>query len=54
MALGWKVVFDAAEPYRPAVFRAGAPEHVVEDNSALIERLPSVGGSTGRLGRHVA
>lgn len=39
MALGWKLVVDAADPYAQAVFWAAALEYEVEDNSELIERL---------------
>jgi hypothetical protein len=43
MALGWKLVFDAADPHRQAVFWAEALAYQIEDHSALIERLLSAG-----------
>jgi hypothetical protein len=43
MALGWKLVFDAGDPHRQAVFWAEALGYEVEDNSALIERLLAAG-----------
>ncbi|MFE1785385.1 VOC family protein [Streptomyces sp. NPDC059506] len=43
MALGWKLVIDAADPHRQAAFWAEALGYDVEDNSALIERLRGVG-----------
>ncbi|MCM0675699.1 hypothetical protein NCC78_13515 [Micromonospora phytophila] len=43
MALGWKVVFDAGDPHRQALFWAEALGYQVEDNSALIEQLLSAG-----------
>ncbi|KUL46038.1 hypothetical protein ADL22_11000 [Streptomyces sp. NRRL F-4489] len=43
MPLGWKVVFDASDPHRQALFWAEALDYVVEDNSALIRRLLSAG-----------
>jgi hypothetical protein len=39
MALGWKLVFDAGDPHRQAVFWAEALGYQIEDNSALIEQL---------------
>ncbi|MCD0448838.1 hypothetical protein LO762_06480 [Actinocorallia sp. API 0066] len=39
MALGWKLVFDAADPHHQAVFWADALGYEVEDNSPLIEHL---------------
>ncbi|NLU70335.1 VOC family protein [Streptomyces sp. HNM0574] len=39
MALGWKLVVDAADPYAQAVFWGAALEYEVEDNSALIGQL---------------
>ena len=39
MALGWKLVIDAADPYRQAAFWAAALEYEIEDNSVLIGRL---------------
>ncbi|UZJ33070.1 VOC family protein [Streptomyces endophytica] len=43
MALGWKLVFDAGDPHRQAVFWADALGYRIEDNSALIERLLASG-----------
>lgn len=43
MALGWKLVVDADDPHRQAVFWADALEYQIEDNSALIEQLLSAG-----------
>ncbi|TVL93585.1 VOC family protein [Streptomyces sp. SAJ15] len=43
MALHWKLVIDAADPHRQAVFWAEALGYVVEDNSTLIERLLGYG-----------
>ncbi|MCF6524499.1 VOC family protein [Streptomyces sp. JJ36] len=39
MALGWKLVIDAADPHRQADFWADALGYELEDNSTLIERL---------------
>ena len=39
MAIGWKVVMDAADPNAQAAFWAAALEYVVEDNSAIVSRL---------------
>ncbi len=43
MALGWKLVFDAGDPHRQAVFWAEALGYQLEDNSGLIERLLAAG-----------
>ncbi|MFH8367468.1 VOC family protein [Streptomyces sp. NPDC018031] len=43
MALGWKLVFDAADPHRQAVFWAEALDYLIEDNSTLIEQLLASG-----------
>jgi hypothetical protein len=43
VALGWKVVFDAGDPHRQALFWAEALDYQVEDNSALIKQLLSAG-----------
>ncbi|MGW8379240.1 VOC family protein [Streptomyces sp. ODS28] len=43
MALGWKLVIDAADPHRLAAFWATALEYEVEDHSALIEQLLGAG-----------
>ncbi len=43
MALGWKVVFDARDPHRQALFWAEALGYQIEDNSALIKQLLSAG-----------
>ena len=43
MALDWKVVIDCADPHAQAAFWAAALGYVVEDNSALIERLLGAG-----------
>lgn len=49
MALGWKLVIDSADPHRQAAFWAAALEYVVEDNSALIERLLGYGAIEAAL-----
>lgn len=41
--LHWKLVIDAADPHAQADFWAGALHYTAEDNSALVERLLSVG-----------
>jgi Glyoxalase-like domain len=43
MALGWKLVFDAGDPHRQAVFWAEALGYEIEDNSALIKQLLAAG-----------
>jgi hypothetical protein len=43
VALGWKLVFDAGDPHRQAVFWAQALGYLVEDNSPLIEQLLTAG-----------
>ena len=43
MALGWKLVFDAGDPHRQAVFWAEALGYQIEDNSALIRQLLAAG-----------
>jgi len=43
MALGWKLVFDARDPHRQAVFWAEALGYQIEDNSALIKQLLAAG-----------
>ncbi|MCX9193874.1 hypothetical protein C3Y87_21345 [Carbonactinospora thermoautotrophica] len=43
MATRYKVVFDCADPHRLARFWAAALGYVVEDNSALINRLLEAG-----------
>jgi hypothetical protein len=43
MTLHWKVVIDCADPHAQAAFWAAALGYVMEDNSALIERLLSAG-----------
>lgn len=43
MALGWKLVVDAGDPHRQAVFWAEALGYEIEDNSKLIERLLAAG-----------
>ncbi|MEU7907066.1 VOC family protein [Actinoplanes sp. NPDC049118] len=47
MALGWKLVFDAGDPHRQAVFWAEALGYQLEDNSVLIEQLLAA-GTVGR------
>lgn len=41
--LGWKVVIDCADPHGQAAFWAAALGYVVEDHSALIDRLLGLG-----------
>ncbi|MEU0334103.1 VOC family protein [Streptomyces sp. NPDC006193] len=41
--LHWKLVVDAADPHAQADFWAAALHYTTEDNSALVERLLSVG-----------
>ncbi|WP_406862479.1 VOC family protein [Streptomyces sp. HUAS MG47] len=41
--LHWKLVIDANDPHAEAEFWAGTLGYLVEDHSALIERLLSVG-----------
>ncbi len=41
----WKVVIDAADPHAQADFWAAALRSVVEDNSALIEKLLGAAGA---------
>jgi hypothetical protein len=43
MTLGWKLVFDAADPHRQAAFWAEALGYEIEDNSPLIEQLLEAG-----------
>ncbi|RJL36006.1 VOC family protein [Bailinhaonella thermotolerans] len=43
MAVEWRLVIDCADPDRLAAFWAGALGYVLEDNSALIERLLGAG-----------
>jgi Glyoxalase-like domain len=43
VAIGWKVVMDAADPNAQAAFWASALEYVVEDNSAIVSRLVAAG-----------
>ena len=43
MALGWKLVIDAGDPHRQAVFWAQALGYVIEDNSGLIKQLLAAG-----------
>jgi Glyoxalase-like domain len=43
VALGWKLVFDASDPHRQALFWAEALGYQIEDNSALIKQLLSAG-----------
>ncbi|WP_392672052.1 VOC family protein [Streptomyces sp. LN785] len=45
MALHWKLVIDAADPHAQADFWAEALGYLVEDNSALIERLLALGAA---------
>ncbi|WP_320783098.1 VOC family protein [Streptomyces sp. CRN 30] len=48
-AVHWKVVVDASDPHAQAGFWAAALNYLVEDNSALIERLLSVGAVPAEL-----
>ncbi|MFJ9814082.1 VOC family protein [Streptomyces sp. NPDC101151] len=41
--LHWKLVIDAADPHAQADFWAAALHYAAEDNSALVERLLSLG-----------
>ncbi|MFF8429736.1 VOC family protein [Streptomyces sp. NPDC016566] len=41
--LHWKLVIDAADPHAQADFWAAALHYTAEDNSALVERLLSLG-----------
>ncbi|GAA3723280.1 VOC family protein [Plantactinospora mayteni] len=43
MAVGWKLVFDAGDPHRQAVFWAEALGYLIEDNSPLVEQLLAAG-----------
>lgn len=43
MALGWKLVIDAGDPHRQAVFWAQALGYEIEDNSGLIKQLLAAG-----------
>ncbi|MFG2624368.1 VOC family protein [Streptomyces sp. NPDC048473] len=43
MTLDWKLVIDSADPHAQAAFWAEALGYLVEDNSALIERLLGCG-----------
>ncbi|MFF7752879.1 VOC family protein [Streptomyces sp. NPDC007971] len=43
----WKLVIDAADPHAQADFWAAALRYVAEDNSALVERLLSLGALPG-------
>ncbi len=43
MVVGWKLVFDAGDPHRQAVFWAEALGYIIEDNSSLIEHLLATG-----------
>ncbi|UFR02932.1 hypothetical protein KBP30_17830 [Streptomyces sp. Go40/10] len=45
--LHWKIVIDAADPHAQADFWAGALHYTAEDNSALVERLLSLGALSG-------
>ncbi|WP_225825875.1 VOC family protein [Streptomyces naphthomycinicus] len=45
--LHWKLVIDAADPHAQADFWAAALHYAAEDNSALVERLLSVGALPG-------
>ncbi|WP_407703186.1 VOC family protein [Streptomyces solincola] len=42
-ALQWKLVVDAADPHAQAAFWAQALGYLVEDNSALVERVLAAG-----------
>lgn len=46
MALNWKLVVDCADPHRQAAFWSAALGYLVEEHSALIERLRQVGAIT--------
>lgn len=43
----WKLVIDAADPHTQADFWAAALHYEAEDNSALVERLLSLGALPG-------
>ncbi|MFI1766797.1 VOC family protein [Streptomyces sp. NPDC020800] len=43
----WKLVIDAADPHAQADFWAAALRYAAEDNSALVERLLSLGALPG-------
>ncbi|GHI05686.1 hypothetical protein AQI88_10375 [Streptomyces cellostaticus] len=45
--LHWKLVIDAADPHAQADFWATALHYEAEDNSALVERLLSLGALPG-------
>ncbi|MEU3826125.1 VOC family protein [Streptomyces sp. SID161] len=45
--LQWKLVIDAADPHTQADFWAAALHYTAEDNSALVERLLSIGALPG-------
>ncbi|MCS0602903.1 hypothetical protein NX794_17025 [Streptomyces sp. LP11] len=45
--LHWKLVVDAGDPHAQADFWAAALHYTAEDNSALIERLLSLGALPG-------
>jgi hypothetical protein len=45
--LHWKLVIDAADPHAQADFWAAALHYTAEDNSALVERLLSLGALPG-------
>ncbi|MBJ6639850.1 VOC family protein [Streptomyces sp. DHE7-1] len=45
--LRWKLVIDAADPHTQADFWAAALHYTAEDNSALVERLLSLGALPG-------
>jgi hypothetical protein len=45
--LRWKLVIDAADPHAQADFWAAALHYTPEDNSALVERLLSLGALPG-------
>ncbi|WP_030347229.1 VOC family protein [Streptomyces sp. NRRL S-1022] len=45
--LHWKLVIDAADPHTQADFWAAALHYTAEDNSALVERLLTVGALSG-------
>ncbi|MDN3295543.1 VOC family protein [Streptomyces ficellus] len=47
--LHWKLVIDAADPHAQADFWAEALGYLVEDNSALIDRLIGLGHVTEKL-----
>ncbi|MEV6161150.1 VOC family protein [Streptomyces sp. NPDC052052] len=45
MTLHWKLVIDAADPHAQAAFWAEALGYLVEDNSALVERVLGLGAA---------